>query len=592
MFWGSDCSVDCEVNEEYEARCEFENWLEIKALSIYDYSVFYPEYFVEDMSSLCFVNTSSIRSAAMLISVRLRKFVESEADSFVDSHALLDSGASANLISEALVLASKIPVVKKRHRYNVVLADKSVSSSISFETIPIWLCLGSHKERISFDVMPSLSYPLIIGLPWLERHNPVVDWQKRHLSFVNCECNKLKDIKPVVVLSYSSSLDQDCASVIRFGDGFEDDEILENKVDVSNEDLTSIPEPYISFKDVFSVKEADLLPEHRKYDCEITLKSSDCVPPFRPIYSLPEADRLELKKYITEMKAKGFIRESSSPAGAGVFFVPKKDKTKRLCVDYRWLNDLTVRNSFPLPLISDLIDRLRFAKIFTKIDLRGAYNLVRIKPGDEWKTAFRCVFGHFEYSVMPFGLTNAPAIFQSMMTDIFRDVLDVYVIVYIDDLLIFSASIDEHVEHVCEILRRLRTNRLFAKLSKCIFHSSSVEFLGFVVSGTGISMAKDKIESITSWPVPAKVRDIQSFLGFVNFYRKFIRSFSSLASPLTELTKKDVVWNWSVDCQAAFEALKKSVVSAPCLTHPQFDLPFVLETDCCWCSFEPAFVVG
>ena len=146
-------------------------------------------------------------------------------------------------------------------------------------------------------------------------------------------------------------------------------------------------------------------------------------------------------------------------------------------------------------------------------------------------------------------------------------------------MLIFSASIDEHVEHVCEILRRLRTNRLFAKLSKCIFHSSSVEFLGFVVSGTGISMAKDKIESITSWPVPAKVRDIQSFLGLVNFYRKFIRSFSSLASPLTELTKKDVVWNWSVDCQAAFEALKKSVVSAPCLTHPQFDLPFVLETD-------------
>ncbi len=151
------------------------------------------------------------------------------------------------------------------------------------------------------------------------------------------------------------------------------------------------------------------------------------------------------------MKAHNKIRDSKSPAGAGVFFVPKKDNTKRLCVDYRSLNELTVRNSFPIPLISDLKDRLRYAKVFTKIDLRGAYNLVRIKPGDEWKTAFRCVFGHFEFTVMPFGLMNAPAIFQSMMTDIFRDILDVYVIVYIYDLLIFSTSVDEHVCHVKEV---------------------------------------------------------------------------------------------------------------------------------------------
>lgn len=226
-----------------------------------------------------------------------------------------------------------------------------------------------------------------------------------------------------------------------------------------------------------------------------------------------------------------------------------------------------------------MIDRLRFAKIFTKIDLRGAYNLVRIKPGDEWKTAFRCVFGHFEYTVMPFGLANAPAIFQSMMNQIFHDILDVYVIVYIDDLLVFSASEGEHSAHVGEVLRRLRENRLYAKLSKCFFDKSSVEFLGFIVSGTGISMAEDKVAAIRDWPVPKCVKDIQSFLGFVNFYRKFVRSFASISVPLVELTRKGVAWNWRKECMEAFLKLKLRVACAPSLHHPSFDLPYVLETD-------------
>lgn len=231
----------------------------------------------------------------------------------------------------------------------------------------------------------------------------------------------------------------------------------------------------------FSAVKADIIPEHRKFDCEIEFKSPELVPPFRPIYNLSEVDRKELRLYIEDMLAKGFIRPSKSPAGAGVFFVRKKDSSKRLCVGYRWLNELKVRNLFQLPMISDLADRLRYDKVFTNIDLRGAYNLVRINPGDEWKTALRCAFGHFEYTVMPFGLANAPAIFQRMMTQIFRDILDVYVVVYIDDLLIFSESEDEHEDHVKEVLRCLRENQLYAKLSKFHFHFDSERFLGFVI---------------------------------------------------------------------------------------------------------------
>ena len=322
---------------------------------------------------------------------------------------------------------------------------------------------------------------MIIGLTWLKLHNPLVDWKHRSIVFCLCDCF-LVDVLAHVDCLDVFSLESVVSSVIRFGEGLEDEEIFDGvlgKID----DSTKLPLMYMEFRDVFSAVKADILPEHRKFDCEIELKSPELVHPFRPIYNLSEVDRIEFKRYIGEMRTKDFIRSSKSPAGAGVFFVPKKDNSKRLCVDYRWLNELTIRNSFPSPLISDLIDRLRFAKIFTKIDLRGAYNLVRIKPCDEWKTAFRCAFGHFEYTVMPFGLANAPAIFQSMMNQIFHDILDVFVIVYIDDLLIFSNSEDEHAEHVSEVLRRLREHQLYAKLSKCSFHVPAVEFLGFVFSG-------------------------------------------------------------------------------------------------------------
>ena len=516
-------------------------------------------------------------SPAMLVSVCLEIEVSGETLANVsESSALLDSGASVNLISESLVMTAGIPVVKKARPYEIAFADKIRTSKIEFETTPFWLVIGSHRERIVMDVLTALSFPLVIGLPWLEHHNPDVDWKARNLRFSNCSCEAGIvsggiDLASPDVLSF-------VASVIRFGEGFEDDDIFDHDVNLF-EDLTRLPECYTEFKDVFSETNADILPEHRRFDCEIELKSLDAVPPFRPIYNLGEADRTELKKYIEDMLAKGFIRASKSPAGAAVFFVPKKDRSRRLCVDYRWLNEMTVRNSFPLPLVSDLLDRLSRAKTFTKIDLRGAYNLVRIKPGDEWKTAFRCVFGHFEYMVMPFGLANAPAIFQSMMTEIFRDVLDVFVVIYIDDLLIFSESEEEHVEHVKEVLRRLRSNKLYAKLSKCAFHSGSVEFLGFVISGNGISMAEDKVDSIKNWPVPTSVREIQSFLGFVNFYRKFVSSFAEISAPLVELTKKDVSWKWGDDCQRAFLGLKAAVESAPSLWHPRFDLPFVLETD-------------
>ena len=220
---------------------------------------------------------------------------------------------------------------------------------------------------------------------------------------------------------------------------------------------TIIPEIYKEYSDVFSKIDADILPENRPYDCPIDIKEGS-EPPFGPIYSLSLLELKVLKEYIEDNLRKGFIRPSKSPAASPILFVKKKDGSLRLCVDYRGLNRITIRNRYPLPLIPELLDRLSTASIFTKIDLRGAYNLVRIRPGDEWKTSFRCRYGQYEYLVMPFGLTNAPAVFQFLMNDILREFLDFFVVVYLDDILIYSNSEEEHIKHVKLVLQRLREN--------------------------------------------------------------------------------------------------------------------------------------
>ncbi|KAF8748302.1 hypothetical protein RHS01_10955, partial [Rhizoctonia solani] len=246
-----------------------------------------------------------------------------------------------------------------------------------------------------------------------------------------------------------------------------------------------------------------------------------------------------LKQHINEELATGKIRPSTSSAGAPVMFVKKADGSLRLVVDYRKLNDVTHKNVYPLPRQDDLMAKLRNAKLFTKLDLRWGYNNVRIKEGDEWKTAFRTKYGLFEYLVMPFGLTNAPAAFQHFMNDLFRNLIDVTVVIYLDDILIFSEDPEKHPEHVREVLSRLMRNQLFCKLSKCHFHVTTVDYLGIVISPTGFSMDQKKIEAVTSWPHPKTVKQVQAFLGFVNYLRRFIPNFSSVACPLHNLTKKE-----------------------------------------------------
>ncbi|KPM33905.1 hypothetical protein AK830_g12666, partial [Neonectria ditissima] len=293
-------------------------------------------------------------------------------------------------------------------------------------------------------------------------------------------------------------------------------------------------------------------------------------PPLGRTYPANEKQARIIREYIAENIASGRIKESVSEAGAPVLFVPKKDGGIRICVDYRGLNAITIKNRYPLPLISDLIDRLAGAKWISKIDIRDAYHRIRIKPEDQWKTAFRTRYGHFEYTVMPFGLTNAPATFQAYIHRALAGLLDTHCIAYLDDILVYSQTREQHTKDVKEVLQRLRDFQLYAKLSKCAFYQKEVEFLGYIVGQDGLKMEPSKVRAIAEWPPLKSVKEIQVFQGFCNFYRKFIPKYSSITAPLTALlknNKRQEEFDLGAEGEEAFQKLKEAFCSATILRH-------------------------
>ncbi|GBG68359.1 hypothetical protein CBR_g2903 [Chara braunii] len=345
--------------------------------------------------------------------------------------------------------------------------------------------------------------------------------------------------------------------------------------------------------------------------------------------SIPEAT--ELKRQLEELLRLGFIKLSNSPWGAPVLFARKADGTLRLCIDYRGLNRYTVKNSYPMPRSDELVDRLAGNRFFTKIDLCSGYHQIRVAAtdqprtafrsqfghyeftvmpfgltivyfqidsslahfgirvaaADQPKTAFRSRFGHYEFTVMPFGLTNAPTTFQRAMNDIFRDILEQYVLVYLDEFLVYSRTLEKHLRHLRDVLDRLRRHGFYANLSKCCFAQHKVDFLGHYVSDQGLQMDDVKITAIAEWPAPTSAKQLRSFLGLISYYSNFIRGYARYSYVLTStLLRKNPPWAWTPLHEDAFRALKKAVTCAPVLHLPDFDRPFILTTD------ASDFVVG
>ena len=477
----------------------------------------------------------------------------------LNTTALVDSGAALNFVRRSLVERGSF-LLKPCGSFSVHLADNS-DSKIT-EEMNVAIDSDGVTCETQLYVMDSMTYPVILGIPWLSSVNPRIDWKHRTIGIQPLEFSTVPESFCPVALSNVELVD----------DMEAEDEIVENEV-------SQIPTEYKEFIDVFAEPNIEILPEDRPYECEIPLSADATNLPFRAIYNLSPKENEALEIFINENLAKGFIRPSKSPIGAPIFFVSKKGGELRPCIDFRDLNEVTIKDRHPLPLINDLLDRVAGAKVFSKLDLKGAYNLMRMKKGEEWKTAFRCRLGHYEYTVMPFGLCNAPSLFQRMMSSIFKDMVDIFVIIYLDDILVFSRNLLEHRQHVRQVLRRLRDNKLFAKLSKCLFEVDRVEFLGFDISSTGISPVVDKLAVIRDWPVPTSAKEVLSFLGLINFYRRFIQDFAVISKPLTDLKKKDVDFDWSQACQSSFATLKDKLLTAPILHHVDWSKPFVLECD-------------
>ena len=358
------------------------------------------------------------------------------------------------------------------------------------------------------------------------------------------------------------------------------------------EDIKLVPECLHDQLHVFNAANARQLMAHSEHDHAIDIEPGK-TPPNMPIYNLSARELEILKEYLETAQDKGWIRPSKSPIGAPILFAPKSDGTLRLCVDFRGLNKVTVKNRYPIPLVNEMLDRLSRAKVFSKLDLRDAYHRMRIKEGDEWKTAFKTRYGHFEYQVMPFGLTNAPATFQAYINKCLGGLVDITCVVYLDDILIYSEKEEDHERHVREVLERLFEWNLYAKASKCTFFTKSVEFLGFIVTPQGVVMDPVRVQTIREWPEPKRFRDIQVFLGFANFYRRFIFNYSEVVRPLVNHmvsasspdtsqagskkkttrqnqkgpTKWYKPWTYPDDVREAFLALRELFTKAPVLQH-------------------------
>jgi len=348
-------------------------------------------------------------------------------------------------------------------------------------------------------------------------------------------------------------------------------------------DLKSyIPAEYHEFLPLFSEALAKNLPPHRPYDHRIPLREG-FTPPFGPLYSMSRTELQTLKEWLEENLSKGSIRASSSPAASPILFVKKSDRSLRLCVDYRGLNAGTIKNRYPLPLLQETLMRLSKAKYFTTLDIRRAYNLVRMAEGEEWKMAFRTRYGLFESLVMPFGLMNAPSDFQALINDVLRTYLDDFCTAFLDDIFIYSNTLEEHKEQVYKVLKALSDAGLHLKPEKCHFHKQEVKYLGFIITTNGIRMDPEKVSCVLGWETPKTVTDVQCFLGFANFYRRFIKDYSKVVAPLTKMTKKEggkyVPFLWGQEQQADFDLLKKAFTSAPILRHFDYDREIIVETD-------------
>lgn len=517
----------------------------------------------------------------------------------INTQALVDNGCLVYAtISEKLVRKlglPRIPIIPRKLRgFN--------SSKLGFTDSVVYAPIdidGHRQHRVFFYVIPNQTYDIILGLPWMESEGVVISPAKKRL-WISSSNSRVwnRSTKPlpstIAALEISATSmstyirkQRKDSSIQLFAASLKDiEKALRPKPKGDPKKL--LPPQYQEFLSVFGRSKAEQLPPRRPgVDHAIVLekdeKGREKQPPWGPLYPMSREELLVLRKTLLEYLDKGFIRASSSPAAAPILFAKKPGGGLRFCVDYRGLNAITIKDRYPLPLIKETLRRLSTARWFTKLDIISAFHEIRIREGDEWKTAFRTRFGLFEWLVCPFGLTSGPSTFQRYINHTLREYLDLFCSAYIDDILIFSSgSLKDHQDKVRKVLRKLQEAGLQVDIDKCAFETTEVKYLGFIIrAGEGIQMDPEKVRAIEEWEPPKSIKGVRGFLGFANYYREFIPSFSDITIPLTALTRKDtpIPFRLTPEALQAFEKLKSYFTTSWILAHFDPSLETVLEVD-------------
>ncbi|KAM0841708.1 hypothetical protein ACQ4PT_058840 [Festuca glaucescens] len=542
---------------------------------------------------------------------------------------IIDGGSCNNLASVDMVEKLSLPTRQRTHPYYIQWFESSRKLKVT-RTTRVHFTIGTYSDFVDCDVVPMQACSLLLGRPWQFDRESVHNGKTNQYSFMH-DGKKigLKPMTPEQILKddlarasrvkneekhksenqivaadfvphkTNTKSDSNHATEIRLKNHC----LLASKSDIAELDVNttqcyaiickevlfsfedmppSLPPAVANllqeFIDVFPQDVPPGLPPIRGIEHQIDLIPGASLPNRAPYRTNPEETK-EIQRQIQVLQDKGYIRESLSPCAVPIILVPKKDGSSRMCTDCRAINNITIRYRHPIPRLDDMLDELSGSIMFSKVDLRSGYHQIRMQLGDEWKTAFKTKFGLYEWLVMPFGLTNAPSTFMRLMNEVLRAFIGRFVVVYFDDILIYSKSLEDHLNHLRAVFNALRDARLYGNLEKCTFCTNRVAFLGYVVTAQGIEVDPAKIEAIESWPQPKTVTQVRSFLGLAGFYRRFVKDFGSIAAPLNELTKKDVPFVWGDTQQEAFMILKDKLTHAPLLQLLDFNKTFELECD-------------
>jgi len=536
--------------------------------------------------------------------------------------ALVDNGANVNVISSRALdhIRNETPeaIQNEERIYTPIPVHTAHGENHNMKAIgkaTLRVVIGDRACRFTATVADDLAHDFFIGLPWMVKYKPNIDWDRYALSWVvngrqyevmakSRPTSTPLSIEQVPKLAYVQTNAQRFFRCMIAPDTVETGVILimqasmpeggsETQVEKVSTDSALLADQQVQIdqlvegfkQDVFAPL-SEMPPARPGFDH--TIPTGDAAPVAKKVYKMSPAELKTLREQLDELLRLGYIQPSTSPWAAPVLFVKKKDGSMRLCIDYRGLNAVTIKNKYPLPLLDEFFDRMQGARYFSKLDLQQGYNQLRIAKEDTPKTAFSTRFGHHEYLVMGFGLTGSPASFQAFMNSIFQKQMDKFVVVYLDDILVYSKSFEDHVRHLRETLTVLRENRLHAKLSKCAFAVTSITFVGHVLGRDEIRIDPAKIEAVKNWPVPQNVQQLRSFLGFVNYHRRFIHRHAETIGALTDLlvdgpgqnkSKTRPLAAWGPAQQAAFDGMKLALITPPVLFPGSPDYPYVMETD-------------